>query len=123
LIFKEEEEMKKHFAVTIAVLLLVLLGLFALDLSSSTGSQSNTTAEVKIDNFSFTPETINVNAGTTVTWVNQDDVPHTVASDEKIFKSRALDTDEKFAYTFTKPGTYAYFCSLHPKMIAKIVVR
>jgi plastocyanin len=115
--------MKKRFAVTIAVLMLVLLGLFVLDLSSNTGSQSNTTAEVKIDNFSFTPETITVNAGTTVTWVNQDDVPHTVASDDKIFKSRALDTDEKFTYTFTKPGTYAYFCSLHPKMIAKIVVR
>jgi plastocyanin len=115
--------MKKRFAVTIAVLMLVLLGLFVLDLSSSSGSQSNTTAEVKIDNFSFTPETITVNAGTTVTWVNGDDVPHTVASDDKVFKSRALDTDEKFAYTFTKPGTYAYFCSLHPKMIAKIIVQ
>jgi plastocyanin len=115
--------MKKRFAMTIAALLLGLSTLFVLAFGSKAPSQSNTTAEVKIDNFSFTPETITVNAGTTVTWVNGDDVPHTVASDDKVFKSRALDTDEKFVYTFTKPGTYAYFCSLHPKMIAKIIVR
>ena len=80
-------------------------------------------AEVKIDNFSFTPQTLTVAAGTTVTWKNNDDVPHTVVSDDKAFKSKALDTDDKFSYTFTKPGTYNYFCSVHPKMIAKIVVQ
>jgi plastocyanin len=80
-------------------------------------------AEVKIDNFSFGPQTLTVAAGTTVTWKNNDDVPHTVVSDDKAFKSKALDTDDKFSYTFTKPGTYNYFCSVHPKMIAKIVVQ
>lgn len=59
-----------------------------------------------------------------MTWTNQDDIPHTVVSDDKTtFKSRALDTDEKFSFTFSKPGTYEYFCSVHPKMTAKIVVQ
>jgi plastocyanin len=80
-------------------------------------------AEVTIDNFSFGPNTQTVAAGTTVRWTNRDDIPHTVVSDDKSFKSKALDTDEQFTYTFTKPGTYSYFCSLHPKMTAKVVVQ
>jgi plastocyanin len=78
---------------------------------------------VKIDNFSFSPATITVPAGTTIRWTNHDDIPHTVVSDDKTFKSKVLDTDEQFTYTFTKPGTYNYFCSLHPKMTAKVVVQ
>src|SRR6267378_6802472 len=80
-------------------------------------------AEVKIDNFSFGPSTLTVAAGTMVTWTNRDDIPHTVVSDEKVFKSKVLDTDEKFSFTFTKPGTYPYFCSIHPKMTGKVVVQ
>jgi plastocyanin len=80
-------------------------------------------AEVKIDNFSFGPATLTVPAGTTVTWTNRDDIPHTVVSDDKVFRSKVLDTDEKFSYTFTKPGTYGYFCSIHPKMTGKVVVQ
>jgi plastocyanin len=80
--------------------------------------------EVKIDNFSFTPMTITVAAGTTVTWTNEDDVPHTVVSDDtKTFKSHALDTGDHFSYTFTKPGKYSYFCSVHPRMTAEVVVQ
>src|SRR5579862_9252774 len=80
--------------------------------------------EVKIDNFSFGPMTMTVAAGTTVTWTNNDDVPHTVVSDDKTtFKSKALDTGEHFSYTFTKPGKYSYFCSVHPKMVAEVVVQ
>ncbi len=78
---------------------------------------------IKIDNFSFEPGTISISAGTTVTWTNNDDVPHVVASDESVFKSKALDTDDRFSYTFTKPGTYKYYCAIHPKMTAKIVVQ
>jgi plastocyanin len=78
---------------------------------------------VKIDNFSFSPASIMVPAGTTVRWTNRDDIPHTVVADDKAFKSKALDTDEDFTYTFTKPGTYSYFCSIHPKMVAKVVVQ
>jgi len=84
-------------------------------------NQSSAT-EVKIDNFSFGPATITVAAGTTVTWTNRDDIPHTVVSDGT-FKSKAMDTDEKFSYTFAKPGTYSYFCSIHPKMTGKVVVQ
>jgi plastocyanin len=78
--------------------------------------------EVKIDNFTFTPQRLTVKAGTTVTWVNEDDSPHTVASSTKAFKSKALDTDDKFSFTFTTPGAYEYFCSLHPHMTGTIVV-
>jgi plastocyanin len=80
-------------------------------------------AEVKIDNFSFGPQTITVPVGATVTWTNRDDIPHTVVSTDGVFKSKVRDTDEKFSYTFTKAGTYPYFCSVHPKMTGKIVVQ
>jgi len=80
--------------------------------------------EVKIDNFTYSPIAVTVTAGTTVKWTNRDDIPHTVVSDDKgTFKSKALDTDDSFSYTFTKPGTYTYFCSIHPKMTAKVVVQ
>ena len=77
---------------------------------------------VKIDNFTFTPQRVNVKAGTTVTWTNQDDIPHTVTSATKAFRSKALDTDDKFSFTFTTAGVYEYFCSLHPHMTGTIVV-
>ena len=78
--------------------------------------------EVNIDQFAFHPQRITVRAGTTVTWTNEDDVPHTVASSGKLFKSKALDTEDKFSFTFTTPGTYDYFCSLHPHMTGAVVV-
>ena len=80
--------------------------------------------EIKIDNFTFAPAEVTVAPGTTVLWVNRDDIPHTVVSEDKTtFKSKALDTDDTFSYTFTKPGRYGYFCSIHPKMTAKVVVQ
>jgi plastocyanin len=79
--------------------------------------------EVKIDNFSFGPQTITVPVGATVTWTNRDDIPHTSVSTEGAFKSKVMDTDEKFSYTFTKPGTYPYYCSIHPKMTGQVVVK
>jgi plastocyanin len=78
--------------------------------------------EVKIDNFTFAPQLITVKAGTAVTWINGDDIPHTVASSTKLFKSKTLDTEDKFSFTFTTPGVYEYFCSLHPHMTGAIVV-
>ena len=80
-------------------------------------------ADVKIDNFVFGPQTLTVPVGTTVTWTNHDDIPHTVVSTEGVFKSKVRDTDEKFSYTFTKPGTYPYYCSVHPKMTGTVVVK
>jgi len=80
------------------------------------------TAEVRIDTFSFTPQRVAVKAGTLVTWTNQDDIPHTVISTTKEFRSKALDTDDKFSFMFATPGSYDYFCSLHPHMTGTIVV-
>ena len=79
-------------------------------------------AEVKIDNFTFAPQSLTIKAGTTVTWMNEDDIPHTVVATAKAFKSKVLDTDDKFSFTFTTAGTFEYFCSLHPHMTATIVV-
>ena len=81
------------------------------------------TAEVKIDNFSFAPGSFTVAVGTTVTWTNHDDIPHTVVSTQKLFKSPVLDTDGKFAHTFGGKGTFDYFCSIHPHMTGKVIVR
>jgi plastocyanin len=87
--------------------------------SSSEGAEG---AVVKNDNFTFNPPRLVVRSGETVTWINEDDIPHTVASTTKIFRSKALDTDDRFSFTFTAPGVYEYFCSLHPHMKGTIVV-
>ena len=93
-------------------------------LTATTAAAPAGPVEVKIDNFTFAPATLTVAAGTTVKWVNRDDIPHTVVSEDKsTFKSKAMDTDDSFSYTFTKPGTYTYFCSIHPKMVGKVVVQ
>jgi plastocyanin len=93
--------------------------------SLANAQQKPETTEVKIDNFSFGPVALTVPVGTTVTWTNRDDIPHTVVStdDAKTFKSKVLDTDEKFSFTFSKAGTYPYFCSIHPKMTGKVIVQ
>jgi plastocyanin len=85
--------------------------------------QKSAAQSVSIDNFSFTPKEVTVAAGTTITWVNRDDVPHTVVSPDKKFRSKALDTDDQFSFTFTDAGTYSYFCSVHPTMTGKIIVK
>ncbi len=83
----------------------------------------NAPGTVRIDNFTFNPPQLTVKAGTTVTWVNKDDIPHGIASSSNAFvKSKALDTDDSYSFTFTTPGTYAYFCYIHPHMTGTIVV-
>jgi plastocyanin len=99
-----------------------LLALAALPAVESSLSAAPPAAEVKIDNFSFTPQTLTVKVGTQITWTNADDIPHTVVSADQAFKSKALDTDQKFTFTADKPGTYSYFCSIHPKMTGKVIV-
>lgn len=81
------------------------------------------TADVKVDNFTFGPATLTVPVGTKVTWTNRDDIPHTVVSTDRVFKSKVLDTDETFSFTFSKPGRYEYFCSVHPRMTGRVVVQ
>jgi plastocyanin len=80
-------------------------------------------AKVTIDNFTFAPAELTVSIGTTVTWDNHDDIPHTVVEKNKLFRSKALDTDESYSFTFTQAGTYDYFCGLHPHMVGKIIVK
>lgn len=83
------------------------------------------TASVKIDNFTFEPKELDIAVGTTVTWQNADDAPHTATSkdDPQVFDSGALDTDDKFSFTFSKPGKYAYYCKVHPHMTGVVVVK
>jgi plastocyanin len=82
-------------------------------------------ASVRIDNFAFSPKELVITAGTTVTWQNADDVPHTATSkgDPQVFDSGALDTDDKFSFTFSKPGKYTYYCKVHPHMTGVITVK
>lgn len=81
-------------------------------------------SQVVIENFTFNPDVLTVPVGTEVTWENEDDIPHTVTSDDKTtIASSLLDTGDRFTYTFTKPGTFSYFCSVHPMMTAKVVVQ
>jgi len=104
----------------------VLIAIMLLALSSrvtANAEPSAPAAAVKIDNFVFGPQTVTVPVGTTVTWTNVDDIPHTAVSTDGVFKSKVMDTDEKFSFTFTKTGTYSYYCSVHPKMTGKVVVQ
>jgi plastocyanin len=78
---------------------------------------------VTIDNFTFTAPELTVAVGTTVKWVNHDDIPHTVVEKKTTFRSKALDTDDSFSYTFASAGTFDYFCGLHPHMVGKIIVK
>lgn len=95
---------------------------FALTLLGA-GSAFADDMKVVISNFTFTPEILTVAPGTTVTWVNEDDIPHNVVATDKGFRSKALDTDQSFSFTFETPGDFAYFCGLHPHMTGKVVVR
>jgi len=120
--------MKKLFQ-SFTVTAFVLLGFCILKSSAVTpdaNSRDNSgqAYNISIDNFSFAPATLTVPVGAKVTWTNKDDVPHTVVSTDNAFThSPALDTDDSFSHTFAKAGTYEYYCSVHPKMLGKIVVQ
>ena len=115
------------FIASLAAALVLGMGAFGTGRKGSVtrAQQKASSMEVKVDNFSFGPATLTVPVGTEVTWTNRDDIPHTIVStdDPKAFKSKVLDTDEKFSFAFTKPGTYPYFCSIHPKMTGTVIVQ
>ena len=120
--------MKRVILSAVAAALLVLaFGLSTASHARPAASEQNNSSDkyqIKIDNFSFGPSTLTVPVGATVTWTNQDDVPHNVVSTEgKTLKSPVLDTDQKFSYTFTQAGTYPYYCAIHPKMTGKVIVQ
>ncbi len=114
---------KNLWVAGVAPVLVGMLLMFAVSPSVKASEQPPANAAVKIDNFVFGPQTLTVPVGTTVTWTNSDDIPHTSVSTDGVFKSNVLDTDEKFSYTFTKAGTYPYYCTIHPKMTGKVVVQ
>jgi plastocyanin len=111
------------FSVTAVLLGLLAISVLALAQDKAEPGEKQGGNQVSIDNFSFTPQTLTIPAGTKVTWVNHDDIGHTVTSTSQKFKSKTLDTNESFSYTFTDSGTYEYFCSVHPRMTAKVVVQ
>ncbi|MCE4226901.1 cupredoxin family copper-binding protein [Methylobacterium sp. C25] len=92
-------------------------------LAASSIAMAGEPVTIRIDNFTFGPETVTVAPGTKVIWINGDDIPHTVVSQTKLFRSKALDTDDRYTFTFDAPGEYPYFCSLHPHMTGKVVVK
>jgi plastocyanin len=118
--------MKRLYSLSLAAALMVTLIVATAASHAHLGSGSSKSApptEIKIDNFSFAPVKVTVPAGSTVKWTNRDDIPHTVVSEDTVtFKSQVLDTDQEFAHTFRKAGTYRYFCSVHPRMTAEVVV-
>jgi plastocyanin len=79
--------------------------------------------EIVIQNFAFEPSTLTVKAGTKVTWVNRDDEPHTATATDKRFNSKTLENGDRFSTEFTEPGTYKYYCALHPKMTGQVIVK
>lgn len=115
--------MHKRFAFLKTIALSIMLVSASVAYSAPADNQAAMETAIRIDNFSFVPATVTIPAGTTVRWTNRDDIPHSVVADDKSFKSKALDTDDQFTYTFAKPGTYHYFCGLHPKMTATVVVQ
>src|SRR4029078_4243719 len=113
-----------------AVLVLVAFALLAFahlsnatEVNPASTPTGEKTVEISISNFTFTPNELTITPGTTVKWVNHDDIPHLVAEKALAFKSQALDTNDSFSFTFTKPGDVEYFCVLHPHMTGKITVK
>lgn len=111
------------FRLGLAGLIIVALMIVGRASSGATAAEEKQATEIKIDNFSFSPNTVTVPVGSTVRWTNHDDVPHNVVNEDKSLKSKTMDTDENFSYTFTKAGTYTYYCSIHPRMTGKVVVQ
>jgi plastocyanin len=108
-------------------ILIAGLGVFALLLSGNpahaAGQATGQTVTITIDNFAFKPAQTTVTPGTTVTWINNDDIPHTIVETQKSFRSKHLDTESSFSFTFMNVGDYDYFCSLHPHMTGKVIVK
>jgi plastocyanin len=107
-------------------MLLTALGMVtlgAMEVYVPSVAETSDTAKIVVKDFMFNPTPLTVKAGSTVTWTNMDDEPHTVVSDTGVFKSGGMDTNESFSYKFDKPGTYHFTCSIHPRMVGTIVVQ
>jgi plastocyanin len=113
-----------RFAIGRDVIVAMLIGpLIGAMLAVAAVTAQDTTNVIAIDNFTFTPPELTVAVGTTVKWVNHDGTPHLVVNKDKVFRSKALDTDDSYSFTFTSVGTFEYLCGLHPQMVGKVVVK
>jgi plastocyanin len=113
-----------RFAISRAVIVAMLIGpIVGAMLAAASVAAQDATNVISIDNFIFTPSELTVAVGTTVKWVNHDDIPHLVVNKDKVFRSKALDTDDSYSFTFTSAGTFDYFCGLHPHMVGKVIVK
>jgi plastocyanin len=113
-----------RFALDRALVVALLLGpVIGAMLALGAVAAQDPTNVITIDNFTFSPKEVTVAVGTTVKWVNHDDIPHTVVEKKTTFRSKALDTDDSYSYTFTSAGTFDYFCGLHPHMVGQIIVK
>ena len=108
------------FALTLALL---VVGFTVYSLSARAHAATANTNEIVIQNFAFEPSTLTVKVGEKVTWVNRDDEPHTATATDKRFNSKTLENGDRFSTEFTAPGTYNYYCALHPKMTGQIIVK
>ncbi len=106
-----------------SLLYLVVTLLLASPAVKPRAARSGAPEPVKIDNFSFQPSTVTVPAGTTLSWVNRDEVPHNIVDVDKKYKSGVLDTGDRFSHTFDTAGTYNYYCSIHPRMTGRVIVK
>jgi plastocyanin len=113
-----------RFAISRALIVVMLLGpIVGAMLALGSVAAQDPTNVITIDNFTFSPKELTVAVGTTVKWVNHDDIPHLVAEKKTTFRSKALDTDDSYSYTFTSAGTFDYFCGLHPHMVGQVIVK
>jgi plastocyanin len=112
-------------ALVVAMLLGPILGamLAFATMAAQDATNKDAGSEITIDNFTFSPKELTIAVGTTVKWVNHDDIPHTVVEKKTTFRSKALDTDDSYSYTFASAGTFDYFCGLHPHMVGQIIVK
>ena len=113
-----------RFAISRTLIVAMLLGpIVGAMLALGSAAAQDATNVITIDNFTFSPKELTVAVGTTVKWVNHDDIPHLVVEKKTTFRSKALDTDDSYSYTFTSAGTFDYFCGLHPHMVGKVIVK
>jgi plastocyanin len=124
ILFSHFRSAADRFAISRALIVAMLLGpIVGAMLALGSAAAQDATNVITIDNFTFSPKELTVAVGTTVKWVNHDDIPHLVVEKKTTFRSKALDTDDSYSYTFTSAGTFDYFCGLHPHMVGQVIVK
>lgn len=113
----------RRLVLAFGLALVIAAGSVAMQGVEGQARAQNAAVKITIDNFTFAPAELTISPGTTVTWENHDDIPHSVVEKNTLFRSKALDTNDAYSFTFTQAGIYDYFCGLHPHMVGKIIVK